>query len=127
MIFKPYTVGDLVKLSSLAEPRYLASAQRIFRNDKRTSREITLELEEGREELLEKTPLGQLGQIGCPEPRQILIKPFDPSILKDIEKAIQASDLGLNPSSDGKVIRLNLDGSVVRSESVVRLMRLPRS
>jgi len=55
-----------------------------------------------------QTPLGQLGQIGCPEPRQILIKPFDPSILKDIERAIQTSDLGLNPSSDGKVIRLNL-------------------
>lgn len=55
-----------------------------------------------------QTPIGQLGQIGCPEPRQILIKPFDPSILKDIEKAIQTSDLGLNPSSDGKVIRLNL-------------------
>ena len=46
----PTQDGDLVKLSSLAEPRYLASAQRIFRNDKRTSREITLELEEGREE-----------------------------------------------------------------------------
>jgi ribosome recycling factor len=54
------------------------------------------------------TPLGQLAQIGCPEPRQILIKPYDPSIIKDIEKAIQASDLGLNPSSDGKVIRLSL-------------------
>lgn len=54
------------------------------------------------------TPLGQLAQIGCPEPRQILIKPFDPSIGKDIEKAILASDLGLNPNSDGKVLRLNL-------------------
>ena len=54
------------------------------------------------------TPLAQLAQIGCPEPRQILIKPFDPSIIKDIEKAILASDLGLNPSSDGKVLRLNL-------------------
>ena len=54
------------------------------------------------------TPLSQLAQIGCPEPRQILIKPYDPSILQDIEKAIQASDLGLNPSSDGKVLRLNL-------------------
>lgn len=54
------------------------------------------------------TPLAQLAQIGCPEPRQILIKPYDPSIAKEIEKAIQASDLGLNPSSDGKVIRLNL-------------------
>ena len=54
------------------------------------------------------TPLAQLAQIGCPEPRQILIKPYDPSISKEIEKAIQASELGLNPSSDGKVIRLNL-------------------
>lgn len=54
------------------------------------------------------TPLSQLAQIGCPEPRQILIKPYDPSIIQDIEKAIQASDLGLNPNSDGKVLRLNL-------------------
>ena len=55
-----------------------------------------------------QTPLSQMAQIGCPEPRQILIKPYDPSIIKDIERAIQASDLGLNPNSDGKVIRLNL-------------------
>lgn len=55
-----------------------------------------------------QTPLSQLAQIGCPEPRQILIKPYDPSIIKDIERAIQTSDLGLNPSSDGKLIRLNL-------------------
>ena len=54
------------------------------------------------------TPLKQLAQIGCPEPRQILIKPFDPSTIKDVERAIQASDLGLNPNSDGKVIRLSL-------------------
>ncbi len=54
------------------------------------------------------TPLSQLAQIGCPEPRMIMIKPFDPSITKDIEKAILASDLGLNPNSDGKVLRLNL-------------------
>jgi ribosome recycling factor len=54
------------------------------------------------------TPLGQMAQIGCPEPRQILIKPYDPSVIKNIEKAIQSSDLGLNPSSDGKVIRLSL-------------------
>jgi len=52
------------------------------------------------------TPLSQLAQIGCPEPRQILIKPYDATILKHIEKAIQASNLGLNPSSDGKVLRL---------------------
>ena len=54
------------------------------------------------------TPLSQLAQIGCPEPRQILIKPYDASILKDVEKAIQTSDLGLNPSSDGKVLRLTI-------------------
>jgi ribosome recycling factor len=55
-----------------------------------------------------QTPLSQLAQIGCPEPRQILIKPYDASIMKNIEKAIQSSDLGLNPSSDGKVIRISL-------------------
>jgi ribosome recycling factor len=55
-----------------------------------------------------QTPLGQLAQIGCPEPRLIMIKPYDASIMKHIERAIQASDLGLNPSSDGKVIRIVL-------------------
>ena len=54
------------------------------------------------------SPLSQLAQIGCPEPRQILIKPYDPSIIKEIEKALMASNLGLNPNSDGKVLRLNL-------------------
>jgi len=54
------------------------------------------------------TPLLQLASIGVPEPRTITIKPFDPSTLKVIEKAIQTSDLGLNPNNDGKVIHLNL-------------------
>ncbi|MEO5886114.1 MAG: ribosome recycling factor [Anaerolineales bacterium] len=54
------------------------------------------------------TPLLQLASIGVPEPRTITIKPFDPSTLKLIEKAIQTSDLGLNPNNDGKVIHLNL-------------------
>jgi len=54
------------------------------------------------------TPLMQLASIGVPEPRTLTIKPFDPSTLKGIEKAIQASDLGLNPNNDGKVIHLNL-------------------
>ena len=52
------------------------------------------------------TPLSQLGQIQIPEPRQIAIKPYDGSALSAIEKAIQASDLGIHPQSDGKVIRL---------------------
>jgi len=54
------------------------------------------------------TPLIQLATIGVPEPRALLIRPFDPATLKDIERAIQASDLGLTPSNDGKTIRLNL-------------------
>jgi ribosome recycling factor len=55
-----------------------------------------------------ETPLLQLASISVPEPRSLLIKPFDPTTLKGIEKAIQASDLGLNPNSDGRQIRLNL-------------------
>jgi len=53
-------------------------------------------------------PLIQLATIGVPEPRQLMIKPFDQASIKDIEKAILASDLGLTPMNDGKVIRLNL-------------------
>jgi ribosome recycling factor len=54
------------------------------------------------------TPLMQLASIAVPEPRSILIKPYDPSTLKDIERAILSSDLGLNPNNDGKSIHLNL-------------------
>jgi ribosome recycling factor len=54
------------------------------------------------------TALVQLASISVPEPRTLTIKPYDPSTLKVIEKAIQASDLGLNPNNDGKVIHLNL-------------------
>ena len=54
------------------------------------------------------TPLQQLASISVPEPRTLMIKPFDASTIKTIEKAIQASDLGLNPNNDGKVIHLNL-------------------
>ncbi|MEX1248017.1 MAG: ribosome recycling factor [Anaerolineales bacterium] len=54
------------------------------------------------------TPLIQLASISVPEPRQLLIKPFDPGSLKDIERAILVSNLGLTPGNDGKIIRLNL-------------------
>ena len=53
-------------------------------------------------------PLIQLATISVPEARQLLIRPFDASTLKAIEKAILASELGLTPSNDGKVIRVNL-------------------
>jgi len=54
------------------------------------------------------TPLMQLANINVPEPRVLLIRPFDPSTLKAIERAIQVSELGLTPNNDGKVIRLNI-------------------
>jgi ribosome recycling factor len=54
------------------------------------------------------TPLLQLASISVPEPRSLLIKPFDPSTLRDVERAILASDLGLTPNNDGKSIHLNL-------------------
>lgn len=53
------------------------------------------------------TPLAQVGTISVPDPRMLMIQPWDASILHDIEKAILASDLGLTPNNDGKVIRLN--------------------
>ena len=53
-------------------------------------------------------PLLQLASISVPEPRQLLIKPFDATSIKDIEKAILASQLSLTPVNDGKVVRLNL-------------------
>ncbi len=53
------------------------------------------------------TPINQVAGISVPEARTIVIQPWDASILKDIEKAILASDIGLNPNNDGKVIRLN--------------------
>lgn len=70
------------------------------------------------------TPLQQLASIGVPEPRQLLIRPFDPSSVKDIERAILASDLGLTPNSDGKTIRLNLPPlTEERRRELVRIVK----
>ena len=52
------------------------------------------------------TPVNQVGNISSPEPRLLVITPYDPSVLNPLEKAIQKSDLGINPSNDGKCIRL---------------------
>src|SRR5216110_83984 len=54
------------------------------------------------------TPLKQLAQISCPDPQSIVIKPFESSVLKDVEKAIRSSDLGMAPNNDGKLIRLTV-------------------
>ncbi len=72
------------------------------------------------------TPIKQLASIGVPEPTQILIRPFDPGTIKDIEKAIQASGLGMTPNSDGRVIRLNVPplSTEVRKKMVSRIKEL---
>ncbi|EKY26534.1 ribosome recycling factor [Clostridium celatum DSM 1785] len=51
-------------------------------------------------------PISQVGNVSAPEPRMLVITPWDKSLLKDIEKAILKSDLGINPSNDGSIIRL---------------------
>lgn len=55
-----------------------------------------------------KSPLNQVATISIPEARSIIIQPFDKSLLSEIEKGIQAADLGFNPSNDGKVIRISI-------------------
>jgi len=70
------------------------------------------------------TPLLQLATISAPEPRLLTIRPFDPGSVKDIEKAILASDLGLTPSNDGKIIRLNIPPlTEERRHELVRVVR----
>lgn len=54
------------------------------------------------------TPINQVGSISVPEPRTLMINPWDKSAMKEIEKAIRNSDLGFNPTNDGEVIRINV-------------------
>ena len=71
------------------------------------------------------TPLIQLATISAPEPRLLVIRPFDPGSLKAIERAIQASDLGLTPGNDGKIIRLNIPS--LTEERRMELVRVVHS
>ena len=72
------------------------------------------------------TPLKQLASVGAPEATQIVVRPYDPGTIKDIEKAILASDLGLTPQNDGRVIRLNIPAlsTEVRKKMVSRIKEL---
>jgi ribosome recycling factor len=70
------------------------------------------------------TPLKNIATINVPEARLLTIQPFDPSVAKQIERAIQESDLGLTPSSDGKVIRLPIPQlTEERRKDLVKLVR----
>jgi len=71
-------------------------------------------------------PIKQIATVAAPEPTQIVIRPYDPGTLKDIEKAILAADLGLNPQNDGRLIRLNVPplSGEVRRKMVGRVKEL---
>ncbi|RMF40453.1 MAG: ribosome recycling factor [Planctomycetota bacterium] len=71
-------------------------------------------------------PLKQVASIAAPEPQQLVIRPYDAGTIKDIEKAIVASDLGLAPQNDGKIIRLNIPplSTEVRKKMVGRIKEL---
>ena len=71
-----------------------------------------------------KMPINQLATIGVPEPRMLTITPFDKSIMKDIERGILESDLGLTPSNDGQLIRLPIPQlTEERRKDLVRQVR----
>ena len=72
------------------------------------------------------TPIKQVASVGAPEPTQIVIRPYDASTIKDIEKAIVQADLGFNPQNDGRVIRINIPAlsSDVRKKMVSRIKEL---
>jgi ribosome recycling factor len=72
----------------------------------------------------QQTPLRQLATINVPEPRLLTIQPFDPNSLKNIERAIQESDLGLTPANDGKIIRLPIPQlTEERRKELVKVVR----
>ena len=72
----------------------------------------------------QSTPLSQLATISVPEARLVVIQPWDRSVLGDIEKAIQKSELGLNPANDGKIVRINIPQlTEERRKDLVKVVR----
>jgi len=70
------------------------------------------------------TPLKSLASISAPEPRLLVVQPFDPGSIKNIERAVQESDLGLTPSNDGKVVRLPIPAlTEERRKDLVKVIR----
>jgi ribosome recycling factor len=71
-----------------------------------------------------KMPLRSVASVGAPEPRLLTVTPFDPNTLKDIERAIRDSDIGLNPQNDGKIIRLPIpELTEERRKDLIRVAR----
>ena len=70
-----------------------------------------------------RVPLNQVGTVAAPEPRMLTIQPWDRSLLKDIERALRESDLGLNPSNDGQIIRIPIPAlTEERRKEYVRML-----
>jgi len=102
-------VNDLKGVFAEVKKRMDAAIERVRHDiaNVRTGRASTGMLETVQVEAYgAKMPLNQLASLSVPEPSLILAQPFDPSLMAAIEKAIRASDLGLNPSNDGKVVRV---------------------
>ena len=72
------------------------------------------------------SPIKALASVSAPEPTQLVVRPFDPGTIKEIEKAILAGDLGLNPQNDGKLIRINIPplSTEVRKKMAARIKEL---
>ena len=72
------------------------------------------------------TPIKQIAAVGAPEPTQIVIRPYDTNVIKEIEKAIVSSELGFNPQNDGRVVRINIPplSTDVRKKMVSRIKDL---
>jgi ribosome recycling factor len=71
-----------------------------------------------------KMPLRSVASVGAPEPRLLTVTPFDPNTIKDIERAIRDSDIGLNPQNDGKIIRLPIpELTEERRKDLIRVAR----
>jgi len=117
-------IDDLLQDATRRMDKSIESARERF-NTVRTGRAAPALLDRVQVDYYgQQTPLKQLATINAPEPRLLTVQPFDPSSVKSIEKAIQESDLGLNPSNDGKVIRLPIPQlTEERRKELVRLVR----
>ena len=102
------TYDDILKATHDKLDKALAHLHDVLRGV-RTGRASTALVENLRMEYYGTlTPISQLAAISVPEPRTIAIKPFDSSVVNDVMKAVQKSDLGITPQSDGKVVRLTI-------------------
>ncbi len=117
-------IDDLIQDASRRMDRSVEATQQEF-NSVRTGRASAALLDRVNVEYYgQATPLKQLATINVPEPRLLTIQPFDPSSIRAIEKSLMESDLGLQPSNDGKVIRLPIPQlTEERRKELVKVVR----